>query len=725
VTTECIARIHHGKISRDATRHVPCVGPPTCPATIGSPSALQSNLNPFLLPSGRIRSQFMIRLWHAIRQPRLAIRLQMITATALICLIALGGLAVSDIYRTMLNARVDKLRAITDEAVSIAVQLQHDVEGGKLSREQAIERYRDAIRPIRYDGGSGYYFAYGMDGTTLVLGPTPNVEGTNRDDIKDSDGKRFVHEMIELTHQGSGTVLYRYPKPGSAGPQPKLAYVAPVPGWNMLVGTGLYVDDLRAAMMASALELSAIGSGMLLVCVLTAWVVSRGITGPLSGLRHCMASLAGGDLNVSITGTDRRDEAGHMAGAVQVFKEHMLKEQRLAAEQEEQRERADAEKHAALVEMADKIEQQTSVALREVSAHTAKMTATAEQMSASAARTGQSALAASTTSAQALENAQTVASAAEELAASIREIGSQVAQSNIVVGRAVTAGGEARTTIEALNEEVTRIGVVADMIGEIAAKTNLLALNATIEAARAGDAGKGFAVVASEVKTLATQTARSTEEIGKHIAQVSNATGASVAAVVRIEQTISEVSSIASSIAAAVEEQQAATAEIARNVNETAVAANEMTSRASEVSAEAENTAEHAADVRESALGLNTAVGDLRHSVIEVVRTSTAEVDRRRVSRRNVDLPCRVTDGGKAYAARVIDISERGAAIRGAPLMQPGARVALHIDAVSHALPCIIRDSDDDTMHVSFELDATGSAKLKPIVESLSERRAA
>src|SRR5207248_5333196 len=142
----------------------------------------------------------------------------------------------------------------------------------------------------------------------------------------------------------------------------------------------------------------------------------------------------------------------------------------------------------------------------------------------------------------------TVASAAEQLAASIHEIGGQVEHSAAVVARAVDAGRETRETIGALNDEVARIGAVADMIGEIAAKTNLLALNATIEAARAGDAGKGFAVVASEVKQLATQTARSTEEITRHIAQVRTATGASVAAVGRIEQTITEINAIAGSI---------------------------------------------------------------------------------------------------------------------------------------------------------------------------------
>jgi len=150
------------------------------------------------------------------------------------------------------------------------------------------------------------------------------------------------------------------------------------------------------------------------------------------------------------------------------------------------------------------------------------------------------------------------------------EIAGQVSRSSEIVGRAVVAGNETKTTIEALNQEVERIGAVADMIGDIAAKTNLLALNATIEAARAGDAGKGFAVVASEVKQLAAQTARSTQEITRHIGQVRSATNASVSAVTRIEQTISEINTIAGSIAAAVEQQGAATAEIARNVTETA-----------------------------------------------------------------------------------------------------------------------------------------------------------
>jgi methyl-accepting chemotaxis protein len=376
--------------------------------------------------------------------------------------------------------------------------------------------------------------------------------------------------------------------------------------------------------------------------------------------------------------------------------------------------------------MVDTIEAQTTNAISEVGTHTAAMTATAEEMSASAVRTGNSAHNAATASAQALANAQTVASAAEELSASIREIGIQVTQSSTIVSREVSAGAETRATIEALNEQVGKIGAVADMIGEIAAKTNLLALNATIEAARAGDAGKGFAVVASEVKALATQTARSTQEIAQHIAEVRNATGVSVAAVMRIEQTIGEIDAIAGSIAAAVDEQGAATAEIARNVAETASAANDVTNHVTEVSAESEQTAKHAIDVRNAAAKLNTAVGELRHSVIRVIRTSTDEMDRRKTVRRAVDQACRLTIPGQAACtARIADISEGGASIHGGPLALVGTRGTLHLDSTGIALPFSVRSSDKDMLHLIFDLDAATLAKFRATVERLDQNRAA
>jgi methyl-accepting chemotaxis protein len=255
------------------------------------------------------------------------------------------------------------------------------------------------------------------------------------------------------------------------------------------------------------------------LCAVAAALLVGSVSKPVLAMARAMQGLAEGNQAIAIAGIGRGDEVGRMADALEVFRVHAIERARLESAQAEQERRAAAEKEAALVQMAETVETEAATALDAIGRRTVAMVGVADAMSTSATRTGQSAESAAAASAQALATAQAVAGAAEELAASIREIAGQVNQSAEVVGRAVAAGGEARSAIEALNGQVAQIGAVADMIGEIAAKTNLLALNATIEAARAGDAGKGFAVVASEVKALAAQTARSTQEIAQHIAR--------------------------------------------------------------------------------------------------------------------------------------------------------------------------------------------------------------
>jgi methyl-accepting chemotaxis protein len=466
------------------------------------------------------------------------------------------------------------------------------------------------------------------------------------------------------------------------------------------------------------------GSSIVMLILLP--VVVAAIARPVRALTRTMTQLAAGDMAAEAGGQDHRDELGDMARAVLVFRQHMVRAAQLAVEQEADRGRAEQEKRAALIRMAETIETATGIALQQIGERTASMAASADAMSASAMRTGASARDAAAAADQALGIAQTVSGAAEQLAASIREIGAQVGRSTAMVGRAVAAGVETRTTIGALTQEVDRIGTVADMISEIASKTNLLALNATIEAARAGDAGKGFAVVASEVKALAMQTARSTEQIARHIGQVRSATGASVAAVARIDATIVEISAIASSIAVSVNQQDAATAEIARNVAETANAAQEMTSRTNDVSSEAAGTSRHAVDLRDNTVGLGQAVEELRHSVIEVVRTSTAEVDRRQGRRHAVDLTARLAIAGQGeHAARVSDLSEGGALVRGVPDTPVGTHGTLRLTGVAVALACVVRLTDGDGMRVAFELDAAATAALRPMIESLTQRTAA
>ena len=451
----------------------------------------------------------------------------------------------------------------------------------------------------------------------------------------------------------------------------------------------------------------------------------RSIVRPLGASISTMQRLATGEADLIVTGTDRQDELGSMAKAIEVFRNQAVENRHLTAAQEVEQVRAEAEKRAALRDMADRIETETTKALAEVSECTTAMAATADNMSGSATRTGVSAQSASSAASQTLSNAQTVAAAAEQLSASIREISSQMSLSTAVVSRAVAAGDETRTTIEQLDSKVAEIGMVADMIRAIAAKTNLLALNATIEAARAGDAGKGFAVVASEVKALAMQTARSTEEITQHLAEVRTATTASVAAVGRIGENIVEIDSIASSIAAAVEQQGAATAEIARNIAQTARAADEMAARASEVSSEAEETNRQAGHVHVGATGLATAVGELKHTVMRVVRTSTSEVDRRTSHRKEISLRCRLIVSGQGVLnGRMVDLSEEGARLADAPRLSVGTRGMLDVDGVGTRLPFTVRNQYSDALGLLFDEGAEIKTAIRTVLDGLTKHAA-
>lgn len=353
----------------------------------------------------------------------------------------------------------------------------------------------------------------------------------------------------------------------------------------------------------------------LLLGVSVAWLVGRSIIRPVRGMTQAMVRLAEGETAVEIPSRDATDELGAMAKAVEVFRQNAIERVRLEAEQKAQAEQAAREKHAALVGMAETIETETTAAVEVIRTRTDAMATAAEEMSATASRTGASAENAAAASAQALATAQTVASAAEQLSVSIREIGAQVAQSTQVVGRAVAASDETRQSIEQLNRQVERIAAVADVIGEIAARTNLLALNATIEAARAGDAGKGFAVVASEVKGLANQTARATEDIGRQIGEMQAATNQTVAAIQRITRIIAEISEIATAIASAVEQQGAATALISDNVQKTAAATQSVTANIEGVDRAAGETGAAATQVLGAAADLSRQAAELNQEV--------------------------------------------------------------------------------------------------------------
>ncbi|WFU72433.1 methyl-accepting chemotaxis protein [Bradyrhizobium sp. CB2312] len=366
----------------------------------------------------------------------------------------------------------------------------------------------------------------------------------------------------------------------------------------------------------SAAVLAFIAAGLLGVAV--------GVVRPIVRMTGAMQKLATGDLGADIPFAHRQDEVGSMAGALLVFKQAAVENSRLREEQQRQEQEAVLAKRSALNQMAETVERETGRSVDTASAASQGVERAASSLSEIARSLSAESQAVAAASTQALGSSQTVSVAAEQLSASIREIATQVARTSTVTKSAVTGREQARSTIQALAGAVKKIAEVSDLIGGIAGQTNLLALNATIEAARAGEAGRGFAVVAAEVKSLSDQTAKSTEEITRLIAEIQTSTQAAVDAVESMGGHIVEIDGVATSVAAAMGEQDAATRQIARSISESASAAKEVSAKIGSVSRDAASVNERATEVRQAIAGMAANLEQLRSVVVRTVRDSTA-----------------------------------------------------------------------------------------------------
>ena len=481
-------------------------------------------------------------------------------------LMALVGLQLRNRYDDAINMRSAEMQALVETGLGVAAQLHKAEKDGSLTHDQALIRFHDTISAMRF-GDAGYLFAYRMDGTVLVLPPTPQVEGTNRMDTKDPTGRFTIRELIAAARNGGGTTMVLYPRPGTTTPVPKLNYAASFAPWDIFIASGVFIDDVDAVFACGVWENVELGASVTLVLGLVALLVGRSFARPLARLEHAMVALADGDLSVEVFDRERLDEAGRMARALEVFKLQAAERIKLAERNQQEEVRARQAQHETASDVANRL--QTRIGrLSEALAMSAGQLVTAASETVGRNETaGARTEEANRKVAETAETVATIAAATEQLTSSINEISGQVSKSAVITSQAVTDARRSDEIVKLLAEAAGRIGTVVGLISSIAEQTNLLALNASIEAARAGDAGRGFAVVANEVKSLANQTSKATGEIGSQITEMQRATEAAVTAISGISRTIEQISQITSGIATAVEEQGAATRQIADSVH--------------------------------------------------------------------------------------------------------------------------------------------------------------
>jgi methyl-accepting chemotaxis protein len=517
-----------------------------------------------------------------------------------------------------------ELEHMVESIITVFADYEARAQRGEMDRAAARQAAFAMVKAMRYDEGRGYFWINDLTlpiPVMLMHAIKPTLDGKPLSDpaYDCALGKKqnLFQAMVEVSAStGEGFVDYVWPDPKDTEKTlPKLSYVQRFAPWDLLVGTGVYIDDIDekvAAFEANASALqwhsfyvkASLTLGLLVLVALVAYRSAVKLMAPLRAVSGSLASISSGDADLTQRlDVSTRDEIGILSSSFNLLLEKLqqimarvqgesrnvagtstqVRELAVSIEREASRINVQTQEVSVAVVGAKNNVDSVAAAVAEVNSSTQTVAHSSEGIS-SHLRTVAAAVEQMSANLHVVAGAgenmntgmNTVAAAIEEMSASLSEVAQNSAQASRVAGQAKEQAGLASQTIHALGESASQIGKVVEIIKGIAAQTNLLALNATIEAASAGEAGKGFAVVAGEVKELAKQTALATEEIRKQIEAIQGNTGRSVSAIGQIVNVIEDVNNLSGAIAAAVEEQTATTNEISRNVVNVAGSAREV-----------------------------------------------------------------------------------------------------------------------------------------------------
>lgn len=382
--------------------------------------------------------------------------------------------------------------------------------------------------------------------------------------------------------------------------------------------------EIDATISSTRLASAAIALSALLGFILLMALASRALVGnPLQQINQAIKKLANGQTDVELPYLSRSDDIGLIAQALLVFKNNAITQSSLEAEKD-QTNKTSVEKQNFVNQLIEDFRSTVASGLENLSRNSLDMKSTSDALLNISNSTSSQANIATSATDEASANVNTVAVAAEELSSSISEITRQVEQTNTIVEKATQTISLTNQQIVSLADKSQKIGDVVSLIKDIAEQTNLLALNATIEAARAGEMGKGFAVVASEVKSLASQTAKATEEISVQITGIQSSTKDAVSGINEITNIMTEVNDYTSSIGISVSEQNNATLEISENVAQASNGTQEMSTSMTNISASIDQTSNSATDVANASNEMNAQVDSLKNSVNDFLKKVAA-----------------------------------------------------------------------------------------------------